>query len=247
MSSAVDSPVESRPTKDTAHQKAWYWYDWANSAYVTTTLTVLMAPYLTVIAKKSACPTLPSDVACHTNLNVIGIPVDPGSLVFYALTFSTIVSAVVLIFVVLAATRQRQVSAFGLLLAGVATNSVCSALILLVQMEAFARAGYRSPDLFDAVVFRGVADNRCHSIVEGSHSGLPGEPEYSRKVWIRLPWPNSSMLLARPNKLVYLLRNRLCADCAIAPDRTQAPKHSCPNRSRPFTTLPNLRRYRPPR
>ncbi|MGH9373785.1 MAG: iron chelate uptake ABC transporter family permease subunit, partial [Vicinamibacterales bacterium] len=42
-------------------------------------------------------------------------------------------AAVVLLLVVLAATRQRQVSAVGLLLAGVATNSVCSALILLVH------------------------------------------------------------------------------------------------------------------
>jgi iron complex transport system permease protein len=39
----------------------------------------------------------------------------------------------VLLLVVVAATRQRRVSAFGLLLAGVATNSVCSALILLVH------------------------------------------------------------------------------------------------------------------
>ena len=99
MTSALDSSVESRRTKDTPHQKAWYWYDWANSAYVTTTLTVLMAPYLTVIAKKAACPTQASDLACHTNLNVIGIPVAPGSLVFYVLTISTIVSAIVLIFI----------------------------------------------------------------------------------------------------------------------------------------------------
>ena len=42
-------------------------------------------------------------------------------------------AAVVLVLVVVAATRQRQVSALGLLLAGVATNSVCSALILLVH------------------------------------------------------------------------------------------------------------------
>ncbi len=42
-------------------------------------------------------------------------------------------AAVVLILVVGAAARQRQVSAFGLLLAGVATNSVCTALILLVH------------------------------------------------------------------------------------------------------------------
>jgi len=42
-------------------------------------------------------------------------------------------AAAVLLLVVVAATRQRHVSAFGLLLAGVATNSVCSALILLVH------------------------------------------------------------------------------------------------------------------
>jgi iron complex transport system permease protein len=42
-------------------------------------------------------------------------------------------AAAVLWLVVLAATRQRQVSALGLLLAGVATNSVCSAMILLVH------------------------------------------------------------------------------------------------------------------
>lgn len=42
-------------------------------------------------------------------------------------------AAFVLVVVVGAATRQRQVSAFGLLLVGVATNSVASALILLVH------------------------------------------------------------------------------------------------------------------
>jgi len=108
MTSAVDSPVAPGPAGDTPHQKAWYWYDWANSAYVTTTLTVLMAPYLTVIAKKSACPTLPGDVACHTNLSVVGIPVDPGSLVFYVLTFSTILSAIVLIFIGALADRSPR-------------------------------------------------------------------------------------------------------------------------------------------
>jgi MFS transporter, UMF1 family len=60
MTSAIDSPVESRRTRDTPKQKGWYWYDWANSAYVTTTLTVLMAPYLTVIAKKALAPPCPA-------------------------------------------------------------------------------------------------------------------------------------------------------------------------------------------
>ena len=42
-------------------------------------------------------------------------------------------AAAVLWLVVLAAAKQRQVSAVGLLLAGVATNSVCAALILVVH------------------------------------------------------------------------------------------------------------------
>ena len=125
MTSAVDSPVNPGPTRDTPHQRAWYWYDWANSAYVTTTLTVLMAPYLTVIAKKAACPTLPSDVACHTDLSVIGVAVDPGSLVFYVLTFSTILSAILLIFIGAIADRSpRPVRLFaGFAWAGAAAAS----------------------------------------------------------------------------------------------------------------------------
>src|SRR5689334_6666676 len=36
-------------------QRAWYWYDWANSAYTTTVGTVLFAPYLTSVAETAAC------------------------------------------------------------------------------------------------------------------------------------------------------------------------------------------------
>ncbi|WP_088287966.1 MFS transporter [Kineosporia sp. A_224] len=77
-------------------QRAWYFYDWANSAYVTTTATVLFGPYLTVVAKKAACPDLPSDARCGTDLSVLGIPVSPGSLALYTVTFATLVSALVL-------------------------------------------------------------------------------------------------------------------------------------------------------
>ena len=40
------------------YQRPWYWYDWANSAFVTTTATVLFGPYLTSIATEAACPGL---------------------------------------------------------------------------------------------------------------------------------------------------------------------------------------------
>ena len=42
-------------------QRAWYFYDWANSAYVTTVATVLFAPYLTAVAETAACGSGVSD------------------------------------------------------------------------------------------------------------------------------------------------------------------------------------------
>lgn len=89
-------------------QRSWYWYDWANSSYATVTATVLFAPYLTSIANLAACPTQSSDQTCNTNISVLGIGVAPGSLVPYTLTVSTIVSAIVLIFVGALADRSTH-------------------------------------------------------------------------------------------------------------------------------------------
>ena len=97
---------EARP--ETKEQRAWYWYDWANSAYVTTTATVLMGPYLTAIAKEAACPGIATGVDCTTNLSILGIPVAPGSLYPYTVTISTLISAVVLIFIGAIADRSPQ-------------------------------------------------------------------------------------------------------------------------------------------
>ena len=79
--------------RSSREQRAWYWYDWANSGYVTTTGTVLFGPYLTSVAKDAAGCT---DDPCTSTLSVLGIPVAPGSLFFYAVTFATLFSAVLL-------------------------------------------------------------------------------------------------------------------------------------------------------
>jgi MFS transporter, UMF1 family len=78
---------------DRDEQRAWSWYDWANSAYVTTTGTVLFAPYLTNVAERAACG---ADDDCGRDLSVLGLSVSPGSLVFYLITATTVVSALVL-------------------------------------------------------------------------------------------------------------------------------------------------------
>ncbi|MGH3371729.1 MAG: MFS transporter [Nocardioidaceae bacterium] len=69
-------------------QRAWYFYDWANSAYVTTVTTVLFGPFLIPIAERAAV---------DDRVEALGfIPVAPGALPAYVITFSTILSALLL-------------------------------------------------------------------------------------------------------------------------------------------------------
>lgn len=81
----------------TSEQKSWYFYDWANSAYVTTTTAVLFSPYLTSVAEKAACGFATDDNrTCRVDLNVLGINISPGSLVFYLVPLITVLSAIML-------------------------------------------------------------------------------------------------------------------------------------------------------
>lgn len=78
-------------------QRAWYFYDWANSAYVTTVGTVLFAPYLTAVAETSACGRVGTSAnPCRAELTLFGLHLSPGSLVFYVVTGATIFSALLL-------------------------------------------------------------------------------------------------------------------------------------------------------
>jgi UMF1 family MFS transporter len=88
--------VLEEPVARRREQRSWYVYDWANSAYVTTTLTVLFGPYLTSVAKQAACPGIASDDVCRMNLSVLGVPVSPGSLALYTVTVTTLISALIL-------------------------------------------------------------------------------------------------------------------------------------------------------
>lgn len=85
------------PVARRREQRAWYGYDWANSAYVTTVQTVLFGPYLTAVAERAACGRTGTDAdPCRTDLLVLGVPLSPGSVAAYAITVSTLVSALLL-------------------------------------------------------------------------------------------------------------------------------------------------------
>ena len=93
-SAAAPSPITRERRRE---QRGWYFYDWANSAYVTTVGTVILAPYLTRVAERAACGAPgTTENPCRVDLDVLGVPISPGSLVFYVVTASTLLSAVLL-------------------------------------------------------------------------------------------------------------------------------------------------------
>jgi UMF1 family MFS transporter len=76
-------------------QKAWYWYDWANSAFFTTVLSVMFAPYMITVAGKAA-GCVDADETCKKTVEVLGLHIAAGSLPSYLTSFATIASAFLL-------------------------------------------------------------------------------------------------------------------------------------------------------
>ncbi|MFT3969805.1 MAG: MFS transporter [Micropruina sp.] len=94
--------------RGTKQQRAWYWYDWANSAYATTTATVILGPYLTSLATNAACPDLPTGEVCTTPVSLLGFGVLPGAVHPFLVTLSTIFTTVALLLVGVIADRSKH-------------------------------------------------------------------------------------------------------------------------------------------
>jgi len=88
--------VDLEPLRRAQEQKAWNWYDWANSAYYTTVLSVLFAPFMITVAGRAAGCGDSADDTCSKTVDVLGLHLAAGSLPFYLTSFATIVSAFVL-------------------------------------------------------------------------------------------------------------------------------------------------------
>ena len=129
--SPISASAASEVEQNRREQRAWYYYDWANSGYVTTVATVLFAPYLTAVAETAACGVAGTSTdPCRTSLRLLGLDVSPGSLVFYIVTLATIVSAFVLPIVGAIADRSSRKKT---IMAGFAwTGSAFAAAMFLV-------------------------------------------------------------------------------------------------------------------
>jgi UMF1 family MFS transporter len=87
--------VDPSPLDRLGQQKAWNWYDWANSAFYTTVLSVMFAPYMITVAGKAA-GCVDADENCTRTVSILGLHLAAGSLPSYLTSFATIAGAFVL-------------------------------------------------------------------------------------------------------------------------------------------------------
>jgi UMF1 family MFS transporter len=102
--------VADEPTTDDRADKrerrGWYFYDWANSAFYTTVITVFLGPYLTSVAERAAGCIDDTD-HCAT-IHPLGIAVAPGSFFAYTLSISVFAQVVFLPIIGAMADRTRH-------------------------------------------------------------------------------------------------------------------------------------------
>jgi len=76
------------PAYSTKEQRAWYMYDWANSAFYTTAVTVFLGPYLTSLAKSAA--------GADGFLTLFGVRIAAQSVWPYAVSLSVLTQVIAL-------------------------------------------------------------------------------------------------------------------------------------------------------
>jgi UMF1 family MFS transporter len=69
-------------------QRGWYLYDWANSTFASTVVTLFLGPYLTALAKAAA--------DANGRIHLLGIPVEPRSWWGYLVSLSVAMQVIVL-------------------------------------------------------------------------------------------------------------------------------------------------------
>ncbi|WP_116246844.1 MFS transporter [Nocardiopsis sp. FIRDI 009] len=115
MTNAPEPTIEGSPSPDAAQrrreQRGWYVYDWANSVFITSVVTVLIGPYMSNLACVSA--GAPDAQACQdpslaiTPLGVDAVTLHPNAL-YPALTTVAILLQILLLPVVGAMVDQSR-------------------------------------------------------------------------------------------------------------------------------------------
>ncbi|UQU61553.1 MFS transporter [Couchioplanes caeruleus] len=96
MGAPVHPPAGTvTPTPARRERTGWYFYDWANSAFSTTVITVFLGPFLTSVAEQAAGCALGAD-ECDGRVHPLGISVAAGSYFPYLVSLSVLLTVFVL-------------------------------------------------------------------------------------------------------------------------------------------------------
>ena len=76
------------PASDRRERFGWYAYDWANTAFSTTVVTVFLGPYLTAIARAAA--------DADGFVRPLGVPISAGAVFPYVVSLSVLTQIVCL-------------------------------------------------------------------------------------------------------------------------------------------------------
>ncbi|MGI9064087.1 MAG: MFS transporter [Pseudonocardiaceae bacterium] len=122
-----------------AEQRGWYWYDWANSVFQTSIVTVFLSLYLTDVAVNAArldvvrngplpCPDGNSLLRC--DVSMLGLTFPAGSAWGYLVSIATVVQALVL--PITGAIADRTQNKRGMLAVFAFSGAAVTALLALV-------------------------------------------------------------------------------------------------------------------
>jgi MFS transporter, UMF1 family len=92
---AVTGTAPATPTAGRRERAGWYIYDWANSAFQTTVITVFLGPYLTSITEVAAGCALGAD-DCSGRVHPLGLSIAAGSFYPYMVSLSVLLTVFVL-------------------------------------------------------------------------------------------------------------------------------------------------------
>ena len=150
MSSTTPSGIaDPGPLNRARAQKAWFFYDWANSAFATTIAGVLFAPYLISVAERAACGFVGDDDRdCDATVALLGLDIAPGSLPSYVITLSTVLGA--LLYPLIGAMVDRTARKTAVLAGFAWTGAVAAGLLFFLTGDRW---------LFGSVVF--LVANLC--------------------------------------------------------------------------------------
>jgi MFS transporter, UMF1 family len=90
MAADTDTPTSTR-----RERTGWYFYDWANSAFSTTVVTVFLGPFLTSVTEQAGGCALGADT-CTATVHPLGITVAAGSYFPYLVSLSVFLQVFVL-------------------------------------------------------------------------------------------------------------------------------------------------------